>query len=177
MKLGLKRNQVKLSQYSNEWEQEFIIIKQELLNVFPLLQDRIEHIGSTAIKGMTAKPILDLAVGVDDINKVDNTVLKAFKTAGFLRLRVVRPNEIVLAKFTDETYEEKTHYLHVVDYNEDLWKNFLFFRDYLNANKTARDNYINLKNEFIQNYPDAGVEQYTDFKVQFVNEINSKRKA
>jgi GrpB-like predicted nucleotidyltransferase (UPF0157 family) len=108
---------------------------------------------------------------------VDNTVLKAFKTAGFLRLRVVRPNEIVLAKFTDETYEEKTHYLHVVDYNEDLWKNFLFFRDYLNANKTARDNYINLKNEFIQNYPDAGIEQYTDFKVQFVNEINSKRKA
>ena len=45
MKLGLKRNEVKLSQYSDEWEQEFTKIKQALLKVLPQLQDKIEHIG------------------------------------------------------------------------------------------------------------------------------------
>ena len=108
--------------------------------------------------------------------KKDNAVFKAFKAAGFLRLRVERVNEIVLAKFTDDTYEEKTHYIHVVDYNKDLWKNLIFFRDYLNSNNAARDKYINLKTDFIQKYPDAGIDHYTDFKAQFVNEIYSKRK-
>ena len=60
-------------------------------------------------------------MGVDDINSVDKEFFQGLKKAGFLRLRVERPNEIVLAKFTDDTYEEKTHFIHLVDYNKGLW--------------------------------------------------------
>lgn len=56
MKLGLRRNEVKLSQYSMQWDKEYIKIKQAILHVLPQLRNRVEHIGSTAIKGMTAKP-------------------------------------------------------------------------------------------------------------------------
>ena len=89
-------------------------------------ENRIEHIGSTAIKDMVAKPILDLVVGVHDVENVDKAIFQGLKEAGFLRLRVQRPNEIVLAKFTDETYEVKTHFIHLVEYNKDLWKNLIF---------------------------------------------------
>ncbi|MCE4047933.1 MULTISPECIES: GrpB family protein [Bacillaceae] len=176
MKLGLRRNEVKLSQYSMQWDKEYIKIKQAILHVLPQLRNRVEHIGSTAIKGMTAKPVLDLAVGIDDLTKVDQKFFYALKKLGFFRLRVERPEEIVLAKFTDDTFEEKTHYLHLVEYNKDLWNNFIFFRDYLNSNKTARDMYTNLKTSFIEKYPTAGIDKYTDYKAQFVEDIYKRRK-
>ena len=56
-----------------------------------------------------------------------------------------RPGEIVLAKFTDETYEVKTHFIHMVDFEKELWRNQLFFRDYLNSNEKAREEYMNIK--------------------------------
>src|SRR5699024_12434139 len=93
---------------------------------------------STAIKGMAAKPILDLMVGEDKIEDVDESIIKRLKKIGFLRLRVHRQSEIVLAKFTDDTYEEKTHCIHLVDYIKELWKNYIFFRDYLNKMKKQK---------------------------------------
>ena len=119
---------------------------------------------------MSAKPIIDIVLGVDDINQVDKTLFKHLKDIGFLRLRVKRPNEIVLAKFTDETYEEKTHFIHMVNYGGDLWKNSLFFRDYLNSYEAARAEYSCLKETFIKN-EQGGIQAYTDYKEQFVKEI------
>ncbi len=123
---------------------------------------------------MVAKPILDLVVGVDDIENVDKVIFQGLKEVGFLRLRVQRPNEIVLAKFTDETYEEKTHFIHLVDYNKELWNNLIFFRDYLNANETVRAQYSNLKKKFLEE-KNGGIDEYTDYKEQFVREIYGKR--
>lgn len=174
MKLGLKRDEVRLEEHSVEWQKEFYKVKQDILNSTPIQENRIEHIGSTAIKDMVAKPILDLVVGVDDIENVDKVIFQGLKEVGFLRLRVQRPNEIVLAKFTDETYEEKTHFIHLVDYNKELWNNLIFFRDYLNANETVRAQYRNLKKKFLEE-KNGGIDEYTDYKEQFVREIYGKR--
>ncbi|MEH7304121.1 GrpB family protein [Neobacillus drentensis] len=174
MKLGLKRDEVRVEPHNVEWEKEFLRVKQEILNSTPIQENRIEHIGSTAIKGMVAKPILDIVVGVDDINNVDKSIFQGLKKAGFLRLRVERPNEIVLAKFTDETYEEKTHFIHLVEYNKDLWKNLIFFRDYLNSDEATREQYKSLKMEFLEKQ-NGGIDEYTDYKEQFVKEIYAKR--
>ncbi|NRG45600.1 GrpB family protein [Bacillus sp. CRN 9] len=133
MKLGLKRDEVRLESHTVEWEKEFHKVKQDILNSTPIQEKQIEHIGSTAIKDMIAKPILDIVVGVDDIENVEKIIFEGLKKVGFLKLQVQRPNEIVHAKFTDDSYEEKTHFIHLVEYNKDLWKNLIFFRDYLNA--------------------------------------------
>ncbi|MCJ7842815.1 GrpB family protein [Lederbergia sp. NSJ-179] len=174
MKLGLKRDEVRLEPHTVEWEEEFHRVKQVILNSTPIHESRMEHIGSTAIKGIVAKPILDLVVGVDDIENVDEEIFQGLKAAGFLRLRVQRPNEIVLAKFTNETYEEKTHIIHLVDYNKELWKNLIFFRDYLNENKTAREQYSELKKKFLEEN-NGGINEYTNYKEQFVRGIFEKR--
>ncbi|MDA2514068.1 GrpB family protein [Bacillus cereus] len=109
------------------------------------------------------------------MENVEKTIFQGLKKAGFLKLQVQRPNEIVLAKFTDESYEEKTHFIHLVEYNKDLWKNLIFFRDYLNANQTAREQYKRIKIEFVKE-KDGGIDEYTDYKEQFVSEIYGKRK-
>ncbi|TDL32882.1 GrpB family protein [Jeotgalibacillus sp. S-D1] len=175
MKLGLKRDEVRLVDYTPEWREEFIRVKKEIAEYTNFEENRIQHIGSTAIKGMSAKPVIDILVGVDDLSKVDESFLKDFSKIGFLRLKVERPGEIVLAKFTDDTYEEKTHFIHLVEYQKELWVNLVFFRDYLNSNETARKKYLDIKMEYLKN-SSKGVNEYTDFKEEFVKSIFEKRK-
>lgn len=106
---------------------------------------------------------------------VDKSFFQGLKETGFLKLKVERPNEIVLAKFTDDTYEEKTHFIHLVEYNNELWKNLIFFRNYLNSNETAREQYRELKMKFFEE-KNGGINEYTEYKEQFVKEIYEKRK-
>ena len=56
MKLGLKGNEVRLVDFTPEWKEEFLRVKKLIMETTKLDQKRIEHIGSTAIKGMSAKP-------------------------------------------------------------------------------------------------------------------------
>ena len=174
MKLGLKKDEVKLVDYTPEWNDEFKRVKSDILQNLDIEDNRIEHIGSTAIKGMSAKPILDILVGVDDIQNVDEAIFSGLKNVGFLRLRVERPNEIVLAKFTDKTYEEKTHFIHLVEFQKELWNNLIFFRDYLNSNEEAREEYLKIKLEYLKKST-TGVNEYTDYKEEFVKNIFKKR--
>jgi GrpB-like predicted nucleotidyltransferase (UPF0157 family) len=174
LKLGLTKDEVKLVPFDEEWESEFLRVKKEILNHTQVESERIEHIGSTAILGMMAKPILDIVVGVDDINNIENSFIKGLKKAGFLRLGVERPSEVVFAKFTNDTYQEKTHYVHLVDFDKVLWNDLIFFRDYLNSNETEREVYLNLKLDYVQNNS-SGIGQYTDHKEDFVKRIYSER--
>jgi len=176
LKLGLQKNQIRLEDYTPEWKEEFVKVKQDLLKCTDLEENRIEHIGSTSIVGMPAKPILDIVIGIDDLVNVNPSLIKGFRKAGFLRLNVKRPNEIVFAKFTDDTYQEKTHFLHVVDYQKELWSNLLFFRDHLNANEEARQRYLQVKLDYLRTST-TGITEYTDSKEAFVREIFARRES
>ncbi|WP_404407049.1 GrpB family protein [Jeotgalibacillus malaysiensis] len=176
MKLGLKRNEVRLVDYTPEWDDEFIRVKKEIVEYTNLDESRIQHIGSTAIKRMSAKPIIDILVGVEDLRMVGKPLLQKFSKIGFLRLKVDRPGEIILAKFTNDTYDEKTHIIHLVEYQKKLWGNLVFFRDYLNSNETARNEYLELKIDYLKK-SSKGINEYTDFKEEFVKSIFEKRKS
>ena len=161
-------------EHSVEWQEEFLRVKKDMIHATHIQQDRIEHIGSTAIKGIVAKPILDLLVGVDDIENVEKNIFQGLKKVGFLRLRVQRPDEIILAKFKDDTYEIKTHYIHMVEYNKDLWRSLIFFRDYLNTHQAAREEYQQLKMQFTKQNK-SGIDDYTNYKERFVKEIIGRK--
>ena len=174
MKLGLKRDEIKLADFTPEWNDEFIRIKKEILKNLNIESDRVEHIGSTAIKGMAAKPILDILIGVDQIEKVDESIFTGLKDVGFLRLRIERPKEVVLAKFSDETYQEKTHYIHLVEFQKDIWNSLIFFRDYLNSNESEQRKYLQIKMEYLRK-SSTGISEYTDYKEEFVKNILNKK--
>jgi len=175
LNLGLKNNEVRLVEYSPKWRDEFERSKNLILDHTHIPENRIEHIGSTSIIGMSAKPIIDIIIGVDDLEKVDKTLFKELEKAGFFRLKVNRPNEIVLAKFLDESYKVKTHFIHLVEYKKDLWHNLIFFRDYLNNNKEDREKYLDIKNKYVSK-SSTGIIDYTNYKENFVKEIYKKRK-
>ncbi|CDZ98997.1 dephospho-CoA kinase/protein folding accessory domain-containing protein [Jeotgalicoccus saudimassiliensis] len=173
MELGLEHSEVRIVDYTDKWADEFEKVKQGLIDSTGLEDERIEHIGSTAIKGMPAKPIIDILVGVNDLNSVDKSLFQCFGKEGFLRLKVERSGEIVLAKFKDDSYQVKTHFIHLVEYRKQLWDDLIFFRDYLNENEEARRQYLNIKEEFLNNKSE-GILEYTDFKEAFVKRIISE---
>lgn len=173
MRLGLEQNEVRIVNYTSEWKAEFERVKVGLINSTNLEAVHIEHIGSTAIKEMPAKPIIDILVGIDDLNQIDKDLMRSFGKEGFLRLKVERPGEIVLAKFKDDSYKVKTHFIHLVEYRKQLWNDLIFFRDYLNKNEDARRQYLSIKEEFLNNQSE-GIVEYTDFKEAFVKRIISE---
>ncbi|GGD20170.1 GrpB family protein [Pontibacillus salipaludis] len=174
MRLGLAKDEVKIVPHTKEWKTEFNNVHACLVKNTGLEGVRIEHIGSTAIGGIHAKPIIDLMVGVDDLENVKSPVRAGLKACGFLQLRVERPGEVVFARFTDESYKVKTHYVHLMEYKSELWNNLLFFRDYLNEHEDEKRAYENLKFDFI-NGDEEGIVAYTDHKEAFVKRITDKR--
>lgn len=143
------------------------------MQVLPELPaQQIEHIGSTAIMDIQAKPVIDIALGIEDFAEWHHAE-PPLRTIGFYRLRVQREQEIVFARFTDSTYEVKTHFIHLIPFESEHWKNMLFFRDYLNAHAQIRIEYEQLKQSFPMEQ--GGIEQYTQHKEQWIQHIFAKR--
>ncbi|ATP42127.1 dephospho-CoA kinase [Solibacillus sp. R5-41] len=175
MRLGLNNDEVLLVPYDEAWKVEFTRIQDELLSCTKLTSNQIEHIGSTSIEGIRAKPIIDILVGVENLETLERPFFKDLEKAGFYKLRVVRPNEIVCAKFFDETFQVKTHFIHIVQYESVKWQQLIFFRDYLKRNEEAKKQYEHLKESFFQTDL-SGINSYTDYKEQFVKSIFEKMK-
>ena len=173
MNLGLTKDEVVLVPFQTEWKSEFEKVKEALIEHTTLQATQIEHIGSTAINGIQAKPVIDILVGVKHLETLEKSFFKDLQKVGFYRLRVERPDEIVCAKFTDETYETKTHFIHIVEWHGKKWREMLFFRDYLNENESVRLQYEALKTSFFETNLN-GINDYTNYKEQFVRSIFAK---
>lgn len=173
MKLGLKKNEVVLVPYEAGWKSEFADTKKKIMEHTNLQSYQIEHIGSTSIEGISAKPVIDIVIGVENFNLLDKAFFMGLKEAGFYRLQVERPDEIVCAKFTDASFETKTHFIHLVEFNKEKWHQMRFFRDYLNANEAVKKEYEALKNGFFSTDM-QGIADYTTYKEQFVQSIFKK---
>jgi len=173
MQLGLFKDEVKIVPYEEGWKSEFIKVKNDLMEHGNLKDKQIEHIGSTSIKGMVAKPVIDIMVGVNRLNTLDKKFFKNLQRIGFYRLQIERPHEIVCAKFTDQSFEMKTHFIHIVEYGNEKWQQMLFFRDYLNAHEDAKQQYQALKSNFFSTDL-AGINAYTKYKEQFIQSIFDK---
>jgi GrpB-like predicted nucleotidyltransferase (UPF0157 family)/RimJ/RimL family protein N-acetyltransferase len=175
MNLGLKNNEVKLVPQDKEWLNEFKRVQDDIHAATNLDLERIEHIGSTAIIEIAAKPVIDILIGVDNLDQLQDSFFKSLKGIGFHRLKVVREGEVVLAKFKDETFKEKTHFIHIVKYKGEKWSDLVFFRDCLNSNSSLRKQYEEIKSSFVANQQ-TGINDYTDLKEGFVKKVCGMKK-
>jgi GrpB-like predicted nucleotidyltransferase (UPF0157 family) len=136
--IGVARGTVKLSPHNPNWI-ELFEQEKELLAKF----GQVEHIGSTAIPDLHAKPIIDIVIGIsaDDIKDI-NKYKKPFTKIGYDYMREDRPNEHL---FTKGPEGNRTHYLHMIELNSLAWHEYIKFRDYLINNPEARKRYTDLK--------------------------------
>ncbi|HEX8195230.1 MAG TPA: GrpB family protein [Pyrinomonadaceae bacterium] len=164
--LGLEKGAVKLSPHREEWHELFAAEARQLISVAGKHALAIEHIGSTAICGIAAKPIIDIALAVQEIAEVEQ-IIQPFENLGYVyRGENGIPNRHYFRKGSPH----RTHHLHVVQYESDFWRNHILFRDYLRARPQIAAQYENLKRKLAQTHRENR-EAYTEGKTEFVENV------
>lgn len=162
---GLPEGVVKLSPYTSDWVRLF---RNERRRLRRCLADRpccIEHIGSTAVPGLPAKPVIDIAVRIRPRPRLAR-LAQTLESAGYEykgeyglpgRHFFVRGNPV-------------THHLHIVFRDEPHWVRWLVFRDYLKGHPEELRNYAALKQLLAKRFARQRA-TYTRSKTAFVTRI------
>ena len=157
--------------YSPLWP---ILFEQEaewLRNTLPYdLPLDIEHIGSTAIPGMEAKPVIDILVSVSSMDRARGA-RKLMEGLDY----VLRADEPEHLNFVKGLPGPRTHHVHFRPREDAYWDHILF-RDYLRTHLSDADAYVALKRELAARFRDDRP-AYVDGKTEFVKAILEKAQA
>jgi GrpB-like predicted nucleotidyltransferase (UPF0157 family) len=158
---------VHLVPYDPRWprrfEEERMLLEGALA---PWIVGPIEHIGSTAVPELLAKPIIDIMVGVRDLP----SSLDARDALAPLHYEYFPYRADVMHWFCKPSPARRTHHLHLVPVSSRLWAERLAFRDHLRASAEARNEYALLKASLAEHFR-FDREAYTDAKADFVASI------
>lgn len=164
--LGLEKGFVKILPHNEQWHQLFAEEKARLQNVIGQFVVSIEHVGSTSVCGIAAKPILDMAVAISDKASGEKCVAP-LENIGY----IYRGENGIAGRFYFiKGAPARTHHLHMLLADSKELKNHLAFRDYLFQTPEAALEYDRLKKDLASRYPNDR-DAYLDGKAEFVERI------
>ena len=165
--IGLKRGTVNVVAYQHTWAAAFEAEKKQLQDAIGSYISDIEHVGSTSIPDLAAKPIIDMIAAVDDL-AVYKQLIEPLTALGYEFM----PERVFVDRvfFPKGPRENRTHHLSLVVKNSDGWKKTIAFRDYLRKDTSARSKYQALKSELAAEYPNDRA-SYTKAKEQFIEQL------
>jgi GrpB-like predicted nucleotidyltransferase (UPF0157 family) len=129
----------------------------------------VHHVGSTSIPGMSAKPIIDIMVGVRNLEEAKTCIplLEQIQYCYF----PYKTDEMIW--FCKPSPYKRTHHLHLMEVSHPEWEAKIAFRDYLINHPDAKKEYITLKTQLAERYS-SDREAYTQAKTTFVKMIVAK---
>lgn len=156
---------VSLQEYNPAWALAFEQEKELLIKSLGSKNLKIEHIGSTSVPGLAAKPIIDMVAAVDSFESVQ-TFVKPLQQIGY---EYMPQRMFADRKFFPKGPETcRTHHLNfVLKDDPEQWQRPIAFRDYLKSHPKTRDAYARLKQKLAKEYPDNR-EAYTKAKARFI---------
>ncbi|MBQ4240745.1 MAG: GrpB family protein [Oscillospiraceae bacterium] len=162
------KNKVTVLPYSERWEQDFEQIRDEIQKAIGPLASRIEHVGSTAVKGLSAKPIIDIDIVIRDYS-LFGAVTSALNAIGYYH-----EGDLGIAGREAFGYKGKDHlqkhHLYVCPQDSAELKRHIAFRDYLRLHPQAVKEYSRIKEEGAELFADD-IEKYIDYKAPFIHRI------
>lgn len=177
--IGLKRGTVALFDHEPEWETEAARTIERLKAILGGDAKEIKHVGSTAIRSIKAKPIIDIAVAVEDFEDILKHE-EELRAAGFYYrpgARASLRDQLLFAcgSFYDGSGDLQTHFIHVVLTGSGAWNDYVNFVEYMNSHPDAAMEYEALKLSLAEKAPvDRGRELYTAGKHEFIARILEK---
>jgi len=168
MSIGLARGAVALEPHNVQWELSANMLMKKIKEILKDDIMDVQHIGSTSILHIYAKPIVDIAVGVSDFEKIMK-YNDELKEAGIIYRREDHPGQHLYI-CGDLENNIHTHYIHVVIFGEKQWNNYINMRDYLNAHRDKAEEYSILKLKLAKEYSEDRI-AYTEGKSEFIEKI------
>lgn len=157
--------EIRLAPYDDRWPLQFAEERERLRAGFPRVL-KIEHVGSTAVPGLQAKPIIDILAGVESMAVADR-LFEPLLAHGYTTSREFNATLADRRWFMRSANGRRTHHLHVVVAGDPTWTQWLRFRDVLRADASLAQQYSALKAELAAKYRHDR-EAYTDAKSEFV---------
>lgn len=174
--LGLKRGEVKLFPHEKEWEKEAEQTIEKLRAVLGSNVLGIEHIGSTSIETIAAKPIIDIAAETDDFESIIALKAELCENGFYIRDCNLK-NQLLLAcgSYYDGSGELQTHFIHIVKSNSKEWNDYINFRNYLRKYPAVAKEYESLKLKLAETTSQNDFRaEYTDGKNKLIKFILRK---
>lgn len=154
--------------YNIEWKTEFEKIKNEIIDALGNLIIGIEHVGSTSVEGMSAKPCIDIDVVIEDYSVFENVVEK-LGAIGYIHEGNLGIKDREAFKYSDKPHL-MTHHLYVCPrYSEELHRH-ITFRNFLKSNAEAVKKYSLVKENAAKLFPD-NIDKYIEYKSPCIEEL------
>ncbi|MBP8261145.1 MAG: GrpB family protein [Verrucomicrobia bacterium] len=158
--------------YNPEWPKAFWAERQRIKAAFDSLALRIDHVGSTSVPGLAAKPIIDIQVSVRRLQPIE-AYSAPLQRLGYVH--VPHPNDDAICPFfhTPAAWPH-THHVHVVESGGAEERRIRAFRDYLLEHKEAARQYEELKRRLAETFSAAGFssqQEYAEAKTDFVSRL------
>ncbi len=163
--LGLSSKIVRVCPYTPQWSQ---IFSEEQSRLQACIGDSvldIQHVGSTSIPGMAAKPILDIAVAVADFEEAARCV-PPLEQLGYL----YRGENGIPRRHYFVKGDPVIHHLHMVEIQSEQWASMIGFRDHLRHHPDVVQAYAALKQQLVEQFP-TDRKAYQEGKEEFIQQV------
>ena len=160
-------NEIIIVEYDARWPGLYEQEKELILSRIGREAVAIEHIGSTAVPGLGAKPIIDIMIAVSRLADAERCI----KPLATIHYEYVPRHEAVMPErryfHKGPSRGSRTHHLHMVEHDGDFWRRHLLFRDFLRAHPVEAQHYYRLKKELAEHFG-TDREAYTEAKTSFI---------
>lgn len=164
---------MKIVAYDLQWPVEFATEATRIADALAGQVLAIEHVGSTAVEGLAAKPVIDIQVGVRTLDATPE-IVAALAALGYDYVPELEDTFPKRRYFRKPSGRRRTHQVHLVERSDaDWWDRHVAFRDWLRAHPEDRDAYGALKRQLASKFRNDR-EAYTNAKTEFVSGILTK---
>jgi GrpB-like predicted nucleotidyltransferase (UPF0157 family) len=166
-----------ISEPKDEWKNLFIREKRRIIRLLKRERAiRVEHIGSTSVPGLLAKPTIDILVEIPDQKIKQNEIKEIMVSAGYIHIKEQVNHMMFVKGYTPEGFRGQCYHIHMGTKGEEsLWER-IYFRDYLISNPGVAEEYAELKKVLAKKYQ-FDRDAYTDAKTDFILKVTSAAKA
>ena len=154
--------------YDETWSAAFEQIKNEIKSAVGDLIVGIEHIGSTSVIGLSAKPCIDIDVIIKDYSVFD-AVVRKLEAINYIHEGNLGIKDREAFKYTDKQHLMLHHLYVCPQYSQELHRH-ITFRDFLRSNPEAVKKYSAVKEKAAQLFP-ADIEKYIAYKTPCIEEL------
>ena len=164
----MKTKKVIVLPYDSGWASAFEAVKQEIVEALGDLIIGVEHVGSTSVRGMSAKPCIDLDVVIRD-RSLFGAVVEKLAAVGYIHEGDLGIRDREAFRYADKPHL-MTHHLYVCPQDSEELRRHMVFRDFLRSDPEAARKYSQVKETAAELFPED-IDKYMEYKSACIREL------